>query len=237
MNVRLLASLLIILTTAVSASAAGSEKAVIDAWNRRMQETVTLLKAQDHRAALRLANRTVSEMVEMLGPGDAATAAFGLALVHKALAHAGLGEEENARWYWQVTVSLYPQLANDDLSMFGAAGEFLKRNTTPAPPFDGAAPTGPISKDRLTAPKHLKFVKPDFPSGANSFKVGGDLTVEVVITPEGGVRSPRIITPLPAPTLSYAALEAVKKSRYRPGTIDGKPVPVIFRFTVNFKPR
>ncbi len=233
MNARLLAGLLFVLTFAGPASALDFEKEVIEKWNHRMVETANLLKAQDHRAALRLANKTVSEMVEMLGPGNAATAAFGLALVHKALAHAGLGQHDDARWYWQTTVSLYPQLANDDLSMFGAAGRFLKDNTTHQAEPSSVKVGG---SGKPVAPRILKRVDARYPRGASAFKVGGQLAVEVVITTEGKVRSPRIVTPLPAPTLSYAALEAVKQWRFHPGTLGGQPIPTVFKLTMTFNP-
>lgn len=231
MQMRSVVALLLILA-AGSASAANSGKRIIDSWNRRMQETVSLLKQDKHRAALSLADRTVNEMIGALGSGKEAQAAFGLALVHKALAHAGLGERDKAIWYWQTVVSLYPQLANDDLSMFGAAGQLLKSNTT--------RPAGDSSvadlKGEKTPPKVRKRVEPVYPAGARSLGVSGPLSVEVVINPDGTLHSPRIVTPLSAPTLSYVVLDAIRQWRFEPGKIGGKAVPVVFTLTVNFNP-
>ncbi len=42
-------------------------------------------------------------MVEHLGTGDAAERAFGLAISHKAIAHAELKQYDDARWYFSAT--------------------------------------------------------------------------------------------------------------------------------------
>lgn len=67
------------------------------------------------------------------------------------------------------------------------------------------------------------------------FRITGALVVEVMITENGTVSSSRVVTALPAPTLSDAALEAIRKWRYEPGTRDGKPVPVPLIVKVTFK--
>ena len=78
-------------------------------------------------------------------------------------------------------------------------------------------------------------MEPEFPRGAQAFGVTGVLIVEVVIDRTGRVTSPHVLKPLAAPTLSYAALEAVKQWRFEPGRIGGESVPGICNLSVNYK--
>ena len=222
----------LLLALAVAGEAADRDSWVLEGWHKRMVKTVDALKAGDHRAALRLANGTVNDMVDKLGPGDGAMQWFIVAVTHKALAHAGLGEKEEALWYWHAVLSMNPRLADSDLGPFGAAGEFLKQNIQPV-----IEESRPLRLDAsLTPPKLVKRVNPKFPQGAQTFGVGGALVLEVIITPDGRLQAPRVIKPLPAPTLSYAAIDAVRRWRFEPAKADGKPVCVIFNLTVNYKP-
>ena len=197
-----------------------------------MGQTIDALKAGDHRKALRLANRTVDDMVDKLGPGDASMQWFIVAVTHKAVAHAGLGEHEEALWFWHAMLSLNPKLAESDMGPFGAAGEFLKQNIVPA----ACVPPAVRLHASLTPPKLIKRVSPKYPHAAHAFGVSGVLILEIIITADGRVQSPRVLKPLPAPTLSYAALDAVRRWRFEPAKADGTPVPVIFNLTVNYKP-
>lgn len=224
-RMRSLGTLLVVtlLTTAASADT----KEVLDRWNGWMAESAAHLKSGEHKAALRLANRTIKEMIDQLGPGDASTEMFGTVLTYKALAHAGLRQEAEAAWYWQTVVGLYPKVAEADLSVFGEAGEFLK-NSPPRPEL--AKPEG----DFIT-PVLRKRIKPKFPHGAHYFGVTGEIVVQVVIAPDGTVQSPEIVQPLPAPTLSYVALEALRRWRFEPARAAGTAVPYLFTLTINYK--
>ncbi len=100
----------------MSLAASQSEtQRTVDRWQRRIQQSSELLKAGSYEKALRIADDLVNEMVERLGPGDAETESFGIVLVHKALAHAGLGHEQEAIWYWHLAIDLYKDLAAADL--------------------------------------------------------------------------------------------------------------------------
>jgi TonB family protein len=218
----------VILFTLFTWTASAGTKEVLERWNGWMAESASHLKAGEHKAALKLANRTIKEMIDQLGPGDASTEMFGTVLTYKALAHAGLHEQEEALWYWQTVVNLYPKVAEADLSMFGEAGEFLKNNVV-APP-DLPKPEG----DFIT-PVLRKKTKPKFPHGAHYFGVTGELVVQVVVAQDGRVQSPAIVQPLPAPTLSYVALEALRRWRFDPARAGGTAVPYLFTLTINYK--
>ncbi len=197
-----------------------------------LSDSSAALASGDYEHALKVSSRVVDEMIDRLGPGDAETQAFAIAVAHKALSNAGLSRLDDALWYWYVAIALYPGISKSDVSAYGSAGEFLKAN------LPGTLEvTCRVGDKDVTAPKLLKRVEPKFPPGAQGFGVEGVLIVEVVIDQFGRISSPHIKKSLPAPTLSYSALEAVRKWRFEPGKLGGEAVPVIFSLTVNFKLR
>jgi TonB family protein len=64
--------------------------------------------------------------------------------------------------------------------------------------------------------------------------VAGVVILEAVIDRDGNVKDVMVLKPLPY-GLSEAAVDAVKQWKFKPGTLDGTPVDVIFNLTVNFK--
>jgi len=71
------------------------------------------------------------------------------------------------------------------------------------------------------------------PDRAKRSGIQGPVVLECVIDPEGNVTSSDVIFGPPA--LIDAAESAVRKWRYTPTLLDGKPVPVIMTVTVNFR--
>lgn len=203
---------------------------VEERWTRMTVETVEHLKAARYDRALKLSNRMLDEMVQQLGPGQGAYDIFGRTLTYKALAHAGLGQQDDALWWWHSLLALYPAFAKSDLSGFGNAGAFLASSVTL--PRAGIAKTG---EAQVSAPKVRKTYQPQFPAGAQWFGISGMIVVEVVITKDGRVTSPRILKTLPAPTVAYTTLDAVRRWRFEPGKLNGQPVNVLFELTVNYK--
>jgi TonB family protein len=199
-------------------------------WRSELADSSAYLKSGDYARALTIVDRVAADMVEHLGPGDAETHTFAIVLVHKALANAGLGKIDDALWYWDVALSLYPKVSESDTSMFGAPGQFLKEH-----PLPSLGETRASDAHGVTPPKVVRRRAPQFPRGAHYFRVDGMLIVEFVIDEYGHPKSPRVLKALPAPTLSYAALEALKSWEFEPARIDGRPVPVVFHFTVNYK--
>lgn len=61
------------------------------------------------------------------------------------------------------------------------------------------------------------------------------VVMEAIISRFGCVRHLRIVRQAPIPELNSTALLAVTQWRFKPGTIEGEPVDVIFNLTVNFK--
>ncbi len=208
----------------LSTATAGSLPA--DTWRSAVNENAASLRRGDYSNSLKTAERLLSQMVERLGAGSAEDEMLATALTQKALANAGLGNINDALWYWYIAQGISPTAAKSDLSGFGAPGEFLKRH-----PFAVAESNpGPGT----TPARVLKQVVPNFPSGASRFGAG-DLIVHIIIDRNGSATLPHIVHPLPAPTLSYVALEALKRWQFAPAKQNGEAVSFPFNLTVHYK--
>ncbi len=86
----------------------------------------------------------------------------------------------------------------------------------------------------IRAPRKVKDVKPDYPILARELHLQGAVILECVISAEGNVTAVRLLRGVQK-VLDDAAIAAVKRWRYTPTLLDGKPVPVIMTVTVNFK--
>jgi TonB family protein len=64
--------------------------------------------------------------------------------------------------------------------------------------------------------------------------LSGTVIVEAIIDRTGRVQDPRVLKGLPF-GLSESAVEAVKQWRFKPATLNGRPVKVYYVLTVNFK--
>jgi protein TonB len=65
--------------------------------------------------------------------------------------------------------------------------------------------------------------------------ISGIVILGVNIDAHGQVQEVKVLQPLPFGS-DQTALDAVKQWKFRPGTINGTPVDVVFNLTVNFKP-
>jgi TonB family protein len=188
------------------------------------------LQAGRYQKALDSSETLIQQMLAEAGSGETERQLFGLAVANKAIALAGLGKEEDARWYWNVARSISSAVANVDLSRYGAAGERLAASAPP-PPDDVPLRVG----GDVRAPVVMKRLEPLYPEAARKARITGIVIIESVIDKSGGVRSAWILKGLPAPTMAYSATEGLRQWRFIPGKINGKPVSVIFNLTVNFR--
>ncbi|MGA9977091.1 MAG: energy transducer TonB [Candidatus Sulfotelmatobacter sp.] len=70
----------------------------------------------------------------------------------------------------------------------------------------------------------VKKVRPEYPPLAASVRITGKCRVRIVIGAGGDVREMHLVSG--HPMLAPAAMEAVKKSKYRPYLVRGQPVEV-----------
>jgi protein TonB len=102
----------------------------------------------------------------------------------------------------------------------------------PAPP--PPPPSGPMRVGGdVKAPIVTRRVEPGYPEVARKARVAGVVVVEAVIDRHGNVDQVKVLKGLPM-GLSAEAEAAVRQWKFRPGTLNGQPVDVIFSLTVNF---
>jgi TonB family protein len=83
-------------------------------------------------------------------------------------------------------------------------------------------------------PVVINRVEPIYPALAKESRISGVVILEVVIDHTGVVRDARVLKPLPF-GLDQAALDAVKQWTFRPATLNGTAVDVLFNLTINFR--
>jgi len=102
----------------------------------------------------------------------------------------------------------------------------------PAKTFD---PT-PVKRVRVAArvveANLIHDVPPQYPAEAGRARIEGTVVLLAVIGIDGSVKDVRVENGLPI--LAQAAIDAVKQWRYKPYLIDGEPVEVDSRITINF---
>ena len=86
----------------------------------------------------------------------------------------------------------------------------------------------------VSAPRILYKVEPEYSEEARKAKWQGTVVLSVVVDDQGRPQAVRVIRPVGL-GLDQKALEAVAKWRFRPGTKDGKAVPVMATIEVSFR--
>lgn len=86
----------------------------------------------------------------------------------------------------------------------------------------------------IQAPVVVTRVEPRYPEDYRRAGVAGIVILEAAISDTGNVENVGVIKSV-APGLDMAAAAAVREWKFRPATRNGKPVPVLFNLTINFK--
>lgn len=86
----------------------------------------------------------------------------------------------------------------------------------------------------VKAPVIITRVEPEYTEIARKARIKGIVIVEAVIDRQGNVTEARILKPLPM-GLDQEALRAIRLWKFKPGTLNGQPVPVYYNLTVNFR--
>lgn len=84
-------------------------------------------------------------------------------------------------------------------------------------------------------PELLEGEDPDYPAGAKRVPV--DVTLEVVVTPQGCVRSARVVSGSTDPAINRAAVMTVSRWKFEPAKSGADNVEVMFRLHVKFDPK
>lgn len=88
----------------------------------------------------------------------------------------------------------------------------------------------------VTWPVEIMIPKPKYTPDAMRGKIQGDVELEVVVLEDGTVGPVRVVKSLDrASGIDDAAIEAAKKSRFKPGMRDGKPVATRVFMNISFR--
>lgn len=103
------------------------------------------------------------------------------------------------------------------------------------PPAVEEEPEGPIMVGGdVKAPEKVSAPPPNYTEIARKARIQGVVIVQAIIDKEGNVTNVKVLKPLPM-GLDKAAVEAIKKWKFQPATLNGKPVAVYYNLTVNFQ--
>ncbi len=110
-------------------------------------------------------------------------------------------------------------------------------NSAPSGPVLAKSPVPtPVKRIRVAArvaeANLVHDVTPQYPPEAGRARLEGAVVLMAVIDRDGSVRDVRVESGLPI--LAQAAIDAVKQWRYKPYLVDGEPVEVDSRITINF---
>jgi protein TonB len=114
----------------------------------------------------------------------------------------------------------------------GVVGGVMGGIVTDTAPPPQAAPLR-VGGD-VKAPVKISSVDPTYPEVARKARIAGIVIVECTINKNGDVTDVRVLKPLPF-GLDQAAVDAVRRWKFRPGTLNGQPVDGLYNLTVNFK--
>lgn len=132
----------------------------------------------------------------------------------------------------------YLQLASEQEELIEKTAALNRQSSTPPPKEQ---PLEPVPDDRvyrltgqISPPVLLSHVKPDYPLSARRAGKQGKAVITLVIGIDGAVTEAKIIRGL-SPDLDQAALEAVRRWRYRPARMNGRPVAVYRIVNLDFQ--
>jgi hypothetical protein len=99
---------------------------------------------------------------------------------------------------------------------------------------DASQPDTPVVPGILVHPEILKVVKPKFPMSARLHHRKINLLIEGVVTANGDVIDVRVLRDDGVPDLAENCAQAFRHSKFKPATLDGKPVAVILQVPFYF---
>ncbi|MCB1008712.1 MAG: energy transducer TonB [Acidobacteria bacterium] len=96
-------------------------------------------------------------------------------------------------------------------------------------------PEGPIQVGGdVRPPEKISAPQPQYTEIARKARIQGVVIVQAIIDKQGNVTNVKVLKGLPM-GLEEAAVDAIKQWKFRPATLNGKPVTVYYNLTVNFK--
>ena len=100
-----------------------------------------------------------------------------------------------------------------------------------------AAPGGPPLKvgGNIRPPRKISSPNPVYPQSMKDAGIEGAVPLEAVIAGDGSVQTVRVLTAGVHPDLAIAAVDAVRQWKFEPTLLNGKPVPIKMKVTIEFR--
>ena len=187
-------------------------------WRGQLKMVDSDLRAARYSHARKWSIKMINSMSDNLGTGPDAMYTLATTVAYRALAEAGLQKFDEADWYWHVALSLHPKLADNNWKPYGAAGEWATNHKDDLKLMEDSPKAVPINKTEPKCPL--------------SAVVGGyyqPVRIGAIIDDKGNARCPSLVAPTQAPTLAYAAFEALKQWQFR------ATAPARYEVTVDFQ--
>jgi len=203
------------------------------AWQEALVRADNELKAGHFEEANRRLLKLSGAIGEKMASGSEAMYTVAVIASFRAIAAAGRHNIADVEWYWSVATSFFPKFKGSNLRVYGAAGETVmgidaSRSCILQEHFPHAD---------IKPPKAIRNPMPRYPYHAIETGIAERITVQVIITEAGETRCPQVVETHDDPSLAWVLLEAMKSWRFEPATVAGKPVPVPFNQTVDFRIR
>jgi TonB family protein len=98
-----------------------------------------------------------------------------------------------------------------------------------------APPAGPPYRvgDKVTRPEKISGAAPVYTELARRAQISGTVILEAIIDEQGNVENAKVLKGQPM-GLDQAAVDAVQTWKFKPATLEGRPVKVYYVLTVNF---
>jgi TonB family protein len=109
---------------------------------------------------------------------------------------------------------------------FGASAALAQGVTQASPPHR--------VEGKVSRPEIIHSVAPVYTELARRARVSGTVIVEAIIDEQGDVVNVRVLKGQPM-GLDQAAVDAIRTWKFKPATLEGKPVKVYYVLTVNFQ--
>lgn len=207
----------------------------VKSWNERLQTTVSQLREGKWAEGKANAQEGLEDLGRFLAPGGRAGSAVAMFLMCRAVAEAGLGEEREAIWDWQVAQQLDPRLESWHLDEFGAAGALLDRFRLPIRIPAATVRIDPERSEGIEPPEKISAPAANFYEGARALGIQATVVLDVVIGSDGQTTHPRLVEKGPMETLTLAAADSIRAWRFRPARRGEAEVPCDYRLSVAFK--
>jgi TonB family protein len=115
--------------------------------------------------------------------------------------------------------------------LLGIASPSTRNGELPPPTSNGNIPMP--AGGRVQEPQLLTRFLPQYPILAKQAHTQGDVTIQIVVDKSGNVAEAKVISG--PPTLRQAAVDAVRRWKYEPPTLDGQSIIIQMLVTVRFE--